>query len=108
MLRAEQRTARPHVPEMEWASDPVILTAARVAIEAITLQDGDWAALRNDVGWSKSTTCDGHVLSGLETWTVEQASHALRLVRVHRRQVAPHLRTILFPAPETLSLSSAA
>lgn len=107
VLRAEQRTARAHVPEMERASDPAIIAAARGAIEAITLQDGDWAAIRNDVGWSKSTTCDGHVLSGLETWTPEQASHALRLVRVHRRQVAPHLRTILFPTAQ-LSVSHAA
>lgn len=109
VLRAEQRTARAHVPEMERASDPAIIAAARGAIEAITLQDADWAALRNDIGWSKATTCDGHVLSGLEAWTPEQASHALRLVRVHRKQVAPHLRDVLFPPPvATLSLSSAA
>ncbi len=74
--RAEERTARPHVPEMERASDPMILTAARGAVEAITLQDGDWASVQNGVGWSKSTTCDGHVLAGLEAWSTEQASHA--------------------------------
>lgn len=107
VTRAEDRTSRPHVPEMERASDPAILTAARVAIEAITLQDQDWASVQNAVGWSKSTTVDGHVLSGLETWTPEQASHALRLLRVHRRQIPEHLRQTLFPAAQ-LSLSRAA
>lgn len=109
VARAEDRTARPHPPEMERATDPVILTAAKGAVDAITLLDQDWASVQNAVGWSKSTTIDGHVLSGLGRWTPEQASHALRLLRVHRRQIAPHLRQILFPAPApTLSLSSAA
>lgn len=109
VLRAEERTSRPHVPEMERANDPVILTAAHGAVEAITLQDQDWASVQNGIGWSKATTCDGHVLAGIETWTPEQASHALRLLRVHRRQIALHLRGVLFPAPALpLSISHAA
>lgn len=108
VLRSEERTARPHLPELDRASDPAILAAARGAIDAITLQDGDWASIQNGVGWSKATTCDGHVLAGLDRWTPEQASHALRLLRVHRRQIAPHLRAALFPAPATLSISRAA
>lgn len=107
VTRAEDRTSRPHVPEMERALDPVILIAARGAVEAITLQDQDWASVQNGIGWSKSTTCDGHVLSGLERWTPEQASHALRLLRVHRRQIPVHLRDVLFPTAQ-LSISRAA
>ncbi|MGU3479164.1 hypothetical protein [Methylobacterium sp. D48H] len=84
----------------------MILLAARGAVEAITLQDQDWASIQNGIGWSKSMTCDGHILSGLEMWTPEQASHALRLLRVYRRQIAPHLRQVLFPLP--LSIAKAA
>lgn len=49
------------------------------------------------------------VLAGLDTLTVEQASHALRLLRVHHRQIPEALREGLFPtAQPTLSFSPAA
>ena len=94
---------------MERAADPEIVAAARAAVIDITTFDQDWAALRNDIGWSRATTVDGHILAGLETWTQEQASHALKLLRVHRKQVAPHLQAALFPAPTPpLSVAKAA
>jgi len=109
VLRSEQRTALPHEPEMERAKDPEIKQAAHTACRAITAFDQDWASIRNDIGWSRATTCDGHVLAGLDSLTVEQASHALRLLRVHHRQVPEALRDALFPtAQPTLSLSRVA
>lgn len=105
--RGEARIAVGHEPEMARASDPEIVAAARAAVIDITTFDQDWAALRNDVGWSRATTVDGHILAGLEMWTQEQASHALKLLRVHRKQVAPHLQAALFPTAQ-LSISRAA
>ncbi|WP_342164010.1 hypothetical protein [Methylobacterium sp. SD21] len=105
VVRGEQRIAIRHEPEMVRATDPEIVAAARAAVIDITTYDADWALLRNDIGWSRATTVDGHILAGLDAWTPEQASHALRLLRVHRKQVPSRLEAILFP---TLSLSSAA
>ncbi|UGB27568.1 hypothetical protein LPC10_08395 [Methylorubrum sp. B1-46] len=114
VARSEQRTAVAHEPEMARAEDPEIQAAALAGVRHVTGFDADWASLQNGVGWSKATTCDGHVLAGLDRLTVEQTSHALRLLRVHQRQLPPRLILALFaprgPAPEqaTLSLSPAA
>lgn len=96
--RGQSRILIAHEPEMD-----------RAAVIDITAADQDWALLRNEIGWFRSTTVDGHILAGLDAWTQEQASHALKLLRVHRKQVAPHLHQVLFPAPALpLSLSQAA
>lgn len=109
VARSEQRTARAHEPEMGRAEDPEIQAAALAGVRHITASDGDWASLHNGIGWSKSTTCDGHVLAGLDRLTVAQTSHALRLLRVHRKQLPPRLILDLFapraPEPEQAALS---
>lgn len=109
VARSEKRTAAPHEPEMDRAQDPDVRQAAHAACRAITAYDADWASIRNDVGWSRSTTCDGHVLAGLDRLSVEQTSHALRLLRVHHRQIPEALRDRLFPSAQpALSLSPTA
>ncbi|MGE7157201.1 hypothetical protein ACQKJ1_26135 [Methylorubrum rhodesianum] len=112
VARSEQRTAALHKPEMGRAEDPEIQAAALAGVRHITGFDADWALLQNGVGWSKSTTCDGHVLAGLDRLTVEQTSHALRLLRVHQRQLPNRLLLQIFsprpPGQAALSLSPAA
>lgn len=112
VARSEQRTAAPHEPEMGRAEDPAVQEAALACVRHITGFDADWASLQNGIGWSKATTCDGHVLARLDRLTVAQTSHAPRLLRVHRRQLPDRLILSLFapraPEPATLSLSPAA
>ncbi|MCE4224053.1 hypothetical protein HCU64_09845 [Methylobacterium sp. C25] len=109
VVRSEQRIAVAHEPELARAANPVVVAAAKDAIASITWFDQDWASLQNDIGWSKATTCDGHVLDGLTVWTVEQASHALRLLRIHHGQVPDRLPLTLASGRQaTLSLSPAA
>ncbi|PIK73743.1 hypothetical protein CS379_06680, partial [Methylobacterium frigidaeris] len=110
--RSEKRTSQAHEPEMRRADDPAVQAAALEGVRHITLHDEDWASVQNGVGWSRSTTCDGHVLAGLDRLTIEQTSHALRLLRVHRKQLPGRIFLALFalrlPAAQaTLSLSDA-
>lgn len=113
--RSQAKTAQRHEPEMRRAEDPAVQVAALEGVRHITAHDEDWASVQNGIGWSKSTTIDGHVLAGLDSLSVEQTSHALRLLRVHRRQLPGRLFLALFaprlPASATqasLSLSGAA
>lgn len=50
----------------------------------------------NDACWSKSTTIDGHVLDALDALDMAQASHALRLLRIHHKQLPRTLVKQLF------------
>ncbi|WP_018042963.1 hypothetical protein [Methylobacterium sp. 88A] len=85
--RSEDKVALLHPPEQNLAALPVVRNAALAAVRLITADDQDRAMVQNNIGWSKSTTIDGHVLAALPSLDVAQASHALRLLRVHQKQL---------------------
>ncbi|WP_244473117.1 hypothetical protein [Methylobacterium sp. Leaf100] len=87
VLRSEDKVALLHPPEQNLAALPAVREAALAAVRLITADDQDRAMVQNDIGWSKSTTLDGHVLAALPELDVAQASHALRLLRVHHKQL---------------------
>lgn len=61
----------------------------------ISASDHDRAAIANGEGWSKSATTTGHYLASLGSLTTGQARHGARLLRRHRGQLPPELRTRL-------------
>jgi hypothetical protein len=69
------------------------------ALRGITDHDADWATYDNDIGWSKATTVIGHVLSLEDALSIEHAAHALKILRVHHKQVDPTLRGALRLTP---------
>ncbi len=80
------------------ARDPEVRKAALRACRVITAQDDDWAADRNDIGWSKSTTLLGHALAEKKTLSRKATANALAILRIHRGQVAVDLHALLFGA----------
>lgn len=105
--RAEQRLGRP--APAAWfarAADPSVREAALEACRVLSARDEDWASDQNGIGWSQATSWTGHVLSEREVLDQGSASHALRLLHPHRRQLDGELRARLFggaPAPELAS-----
>ncbi|WP_424753369.1 hypothetical protein [Methylobacterium sp.] len=87
VARSEVKLATMHAGERSLAERPEIRTLALEAVHLITADDADWATLENNRGWSKSSTIDGHVLDALPELNVAQASHALRLLRIHHKQL---------------------
>ncbi len=87
VARSEVKLATVHEGERALAERPEVRSLALEGVRLITREDADWATTRNDIGWSKSTTIDGHVLDALPELDVAQASHALRLLRVHYKQL---------------------
>ncbi|WP_246747846.1 hypothetical protein [Methylobacterium sp. SD274] len=87
VVRSEGKLALVHDKERALAERPEIRTLALEGVRLITREDADWATLENGRGWSKSATIDGHVLDALPELDVAQASHALRLLRVHHKQL---------------------
>lgn len=87
VARSEVKLATVHAGERSLAERPEIRTLALEAVHLITADDADWATLENNRGWSKSSTIDGHVLDALPELNVAQASHALRLLRIHHKQL---------------------
>ncbi|WP_375275577.1 hypothetical protein [Methylorubrum thiocyanatum] len=105
VTRALQAATVPFEPEVARASDLAVRTAAREGVAHMTRLDSDWSHDRNREGWGQATTVMGHVLDTLETFSVSQASHALRILRVHRRQLPAPLAARLFDgAPELAEL----
>ena len=100
VLRSEDKVALLHPPEQNLAALPAVREAALAAVRLITADDQDRAMVQNDIGWSKSTTLDGHVLAALPELDVAQASHALRLLRVHHKQLPRMLVENLFAPPD--------
>ena len=96
VVRSEGKLSLVHDKERLLAERPEIRTLALEGVRLITSEDADWATTRNEVGWSKSTTIDGHVLAALEVLDVAQASHALRLLRVHHKQLPREIVEGLF------------
>lgn len=96
LARAEARIATPYLPELELARYPTVRAAAMEGCLMLTARDADWASVRNASGWSKATTVTGHVLAGQESLDETKASHALRLLRIHRKQLPSDLTDRLF------------
>ncbi|TXN30823.1 hypothetical protein [Methylobacterium sp. WL19] len=85
--RSEGKLALVHEGERALAERPEVRALVLEGVRLITAEDADWATLENNRGWSKSSTIDGHVLDAQEALDVAQASHALRLLRVHHKQL---------------------
>jgi len=101
VARALQAATVPYEPEVARAGDSSVRAAAREGVAFMTRLDSDWSQDRNREGWGRATTVMGHVLDTLGELTVSQASHALRVLRVHRRQLPADLAGRLFDgAPE--------
>lgn len=104
--RAEKRLKR--TPPAQWharAADVIVREAALLACRYLSERDEDWASDANGVGWSQATSWVGHVLSERRILDQGAAGHALALLHVHRKQLTPELREVLFgvvppPAPE--------
>jgi hypothetical protein len=90
-------------PVHDWlarAQVPGVPEAVHTAVRLITSHDEDRATVENNVGWGKAHSHAGHVLSGLESLSVIEASSALAAVWRHRRQVPGPLREACFGSSE--------
>ncbi|AWI87250.1 hypothetical protein C0214_02095 [Methylobacterium sp. DM1] len=102
--RALEAATVPHEPEVARASDSSVRAAAREGVAFMSRLDTDWSQDRNAEGWGRATTVMGHVLDTLPELTVSQASHALRVLRTHRRQLPADLAGRLFDGAPELNL----
>ncbi|SDM31741.1 hypothetical protein SAMN05216360_101536 [Methylobacterium phyllostachyos] len=87
----------------EWwerAAVPEVRAAAHEACQVLSDMDGDWATVRNARGWSAAHSHAGHVLASLPALGQPEASHALRAVWAHQRQIPAYLRERVFGSPE--------
>lgn len=87
----------------EWwerAGLPDVRAAAHEACRVLSEMDGDWATVRNARGWSAAHSHAGHVLASLPELGQAEASHALRAVWAHRRQIPAYLRERVFGSAE--------
>ncbi|WP_298961469.1 hypothetical protein [uncultured Methylobacterium sp.] len=82
--------------EMGNVRDPVVSAAALEAVGYVSALDGDWALHRNKSGWGKPSSAVGHVLAAEDALDEIHASHALRILRIHRRQLPAALAARLF------------
>ncbi|WP_091714003.1 hypothetical protein [Methylobacterium phyllostachyos] len=80
------------------AEMPGVPAAVHEACQFLTALDADRAQDRNRRGWSTTTTFAGHLLAGMarEEIGLRETVYGLELVHKHRRQLPPHIRTILF------------
>ncbi len=73
-----------------------VRAAVHEACQTLSDMDADWATVRNARGWSAAHSHAGHVLASLPELGQSEASHALRAVYAHRRQVPAYLRERVF------------
>ncbi|CAO4148337.1 hypothetical protein LPLAFNJD_LOCUS2674 [Methylorubrum aminovorans] len=108
--RALRAMEIPYEPEAERAADPAVQAAAHEGCRLLTARDADRAGVINKTGWGKTTTTRGHILAGLPALDVTLASHALRALRTHRRQLPPELDRQIFglDLPDLLAAAAAA
>lgn len=96
VARAGRAAAVPVAAERTLASDPAIREGCLHAVRYLTVYDSDRATIENGLGWGRTTTVLGHVLAGMEELSEAQATHALRILRIHRRQLPPALDAAVF------------
>ena len=89
LKRVEGRLAEPA------GEETIDADAVLAGCRHISASDQDRAAMANGEGWSKAATTTGHYLAALDSLTPEQARHGARLLRRHRGQLPPELRTRL-------------
>jgi hypothetical protein len=83
-------------PEAERAGLPDVQAAALEGCRLLSARDSDRASINNKMGWGRTTTVKGHVLAGHKAFDTILASHALRALRTHRRQLPRELDQRLF------------
>ncbi|SFU51688.1 MULTISPECIES: hypothetical protein [unclassified Methylobacterium] len=83
-------------PEAERAAIEDVRIAALEGCRLLTARDSDRASVVNRAGWGRTTSVKGHVLAGHEAFDTILASHALRALRTHRRQLPADLDRRLF------------
>lgn len=83
-------------PEAERAALPDVQAAALEGCQLLSARDADRASINNRSGWGRTTTIKGHILSSHEVLDAVLASHALRALRTHRRQLPADLDRRLF------------
>ena len=105
--RCLQRIATPHEPELALARDPAVRAAAAEALALVTARDQDRAQDKNGVGWSKTASLTGHVLTGLGELSETHATHAIRILRLHRGQVPRALMARVLGAPAPAPVEAA-
>ena len=96
--RAREAMRTPWDEELALARQPGVAAAAHEACRLLTERDRDWARQRNGRGWGKAATIRGHVLAYEEALDEATTSHALRLLRRHRRQLPADLDARVFGA----------
>jgi hypothetical protein len=96
-----QRLGEERITEWwERAGNAEVRAAVHAACQVLSEMDADWATVRNARGWSAAHSHSGHVLASLPTLGQPEASHALRAVWAHRRQISPALREAVFGLAE--------
>ncbi|WP_375275328.1 hypothetical protein [Methylorubrum thiocyanatum] len=106
--RALKAMEIPYEPEAERAALPEVQAAAHEGCRLLTTRDADRAGVRNQSGWGKTTTTRGHILAGLPALDATLASHALRALRTHRKQLPRDLELRVFGQEMTDLLAAAA
>ncbi len=96
-VRAAHRLEGTSLPHWHArAAGPLVRAAALEACQFLSSRDADWAADRNDIGWSSATCWAGHALSERRELDQGTAGHALALLFQHRRQLTDSSRRALF------------
>lgn len=99
--RVRERIAKD--PSRDWlklAEDRSIHGPLRTALQILSSHDEDFATLENGVGWGKSHSHAGHILSAMTEYSVIEASQGLAAVWRHRKQLQPALRQRVFGSEE--------
>lgn len=94
--RAMAAMTTAYEPEAERAALPDVQAAALEGCRLLTARDSDRASIVNRAGWGRTTSVKGHVLASHEAFDTILASHALRALRTHRRQLPRDLDVRLF------------
>ncbi|MBY0253740.1 MAG: hypothetical protein K2X54_20560 [Methylobacterium organophilum] len=108
--RAMRAMEIPYEPEAERAALPEVQAAAHEGCRLLTARDADRASVVNKSGWGRNSTVRGHILAGLPALNAVLASHALRALRTHRKQLPPELALRVFglDLPDLLAAAAAA
>ncbi|KQO49747.1 hypothetical protein ASF08_22905 [Methylobacterium sp. Leaf85] len=94
--RARATASTASAAELARAGDACVREAAREAVALLTAMDIDRATTTNGEGWGRSTSILGHVLADAGELDEAQASHAIRILRTHRKQLPADLALRVF------------
>lgn len=94
--RARATATTASAAELARAGDAAVREAAREAVALLTGRDSDRATTTNNSGWGRSTSILGHILADVGELDEAQASHALRILKTHQRQLPADLAARVF------------